>query len=245
MLAKQGDILAQKQLGLLLAKDDATLNEGVTWLEKAAETDAEAMYLLGGLYLKKLQDKEKAFFWYESAAQNEHINAMVDVGAFYLFGYAVARNIDEAIKWYKKAAKLNSPVAYHNLGYICFQNSELHDTAIEYFKKATALGYAESAYMLGIMFLYGYGTEKAPKEALDFFVSSFKLGKDYTCRALGDLYFQGVFNEGKQNIEKAIEWYLRGVDQQVLSCMVEQVTHTFKDSEHTMSMKLRGGTFVA
>lgn len=27
--------------------------------------------------------------------------------------------------------------------------------------------------------------------------------------------------------------------------MVEQVTHTFKDSEHTMSMKLRGGTFVA
>ena len=27
--------------------------------------------------------------------------------------------------------------------------------------------------------------------------------------------------------------------------MVEQVTHTFKNSEHTMSMKLRGGTFVA
>lgn len=27
--------------------------------------------------------------------------------------------------------------------------------------------------------------------------------------------------------------------------MVEQVTHTFKDSEHTMSLKLRGGTFVA
>lgn len=27
--------------------------------------------------------------------------------------------------------------------------------------------------------------------------------------------------------------------------MVEQVTHTFKNSEHTMSLKLRGGTFVA
>ncbi len=26
--------------------------------------------------------------------------------------------------------------------------------------------------------------------------------------------------------------------------MVEEVTHTFKDSEHTMSLKLRGGTFV-
>ena len=219
LLANQGDILAQKQLGLLLSKDDTTLNEGVAWLKKAAETDAEAMYLLGRLYLKKLKDKKKAFFWYESAAQKEHINAMVDVAAFYLFGYEVDRNIDEAVKWYKKAAKLNSPLAYHNLGYLCFQDSELHDTAIDYFKKATELGYAESAYMLGIMFLYGYGTEKNPKEALDCFVSSFDLGKHHTCRALGDLYFQGAFNDGKQNIDKAIEWYLRGVDKQVLPCI--------------------------
>lgn len=219
LLANQGDILAQKQLGLLLSKDNTTLNEGVAWLEKAAETDAEAMYLLGRLYLKKLQNKKKAFFWYQSAAQNEHVNAMVDVAAFYLFGYEVERNIDEAVKWYKKAAQLNSPLAYHNLGYLCFQDSELHDTAIDYFKKATELGYAESAYMLGIMFLYGYGTEKNPKEALDYFVSSFDLGKHHTCRALGDLYFQGAFNGGKQNVDKAIEWYLRGVDNQVLPCI--------------------------
>lgn len=219
LLASQGDIFAQKQLGLLLSKYNTTLNEGIAWLEKAAETDAEAMYLLGRLYLKKLQDKKKAFFWYENAAQEEHINAMVDVAAFYLFGYEVERNIDEAIKWYKKAAQLNSPLAYHNLGYICFQNSELHNTAIDYFKKATELGYAESAYMLGIMLLYGYGTENNPKEALDYFVSSFHLGKHNTCRALGDLYFQGAFNNGKQNVDKAIEWYLCGVDKQVLSCI--------------------------
>lgn len=219
LLAKQGDIFAQKQLGLLLSKDNTTLNEGIAWLEKAAETDAEAMYLLGSIYLKKLQDKKAAFFWYESAAQKEHIKAMVDVAAFYLFGCAVERNIDEAIKWYKKASRLNSPLAYHNLGYLCFQDSELHGVAIDYFKKATELGYAESAYMLGIMFLYGYGTEKNPKDALDYFVSSFDLGKDYTCRVLGDLYFKGAFNNGKQNIDKAIEWYLRGVEKQVLPCI--------------------------
>lgn len=219
LLANQGDLLAQKQLGLLLSKDNKTLTEGITWLEKSAETDAEAMYLLGRLYLKKLQNKKKAFFWYESAAQKEHVNAMVDVAAFYLFGYEVERNIGEAIKWYKKAAQLNSPLAYHNLGYLCFQDSELHDTAIGYFKKATELGYAESAYMLGIMFLYGYGTEKEPNTALSYFVSAFELGKEQTCRALGDLFFQGAFDDGKQNIDKAIEWYLCGVDKQVLSCV--------------------------
>lgn len=218
-LAKQGDKLAQKQLGLLLSKNASTIYEGISWLEKAAQTDSEAMYLLGRIYLKKLENKEKAFFWYTRAAQNGHINAMIDVAAFYLFGYEVARDMGEAIKWYKKAAQLNSPVAYHNLGFICFQDAELHDVAINYFKKATELKYADSAYMLGVMLLYGYGTEKNLKAALDYFVSAFTLGKHYTCRPLGDLYFQGAFDNGKQNPDKAIEWYLRGVDKEVLSCI--------------------------
>lgn len=219
LLAGQGDISAQKKLGLLLLQDNTTLNEGVAWLEKAAETDAEAMCLLGRLYLKKRQDKKKAFFWYEKAAQKGHINAMVDVAAFYLFGYGVDCDIGETIRWYKKAAQFNSPLAYHNLGYLCFRDSELQDTAMDYFKKAAELGYADSAYMLGIMFLYGHGTDKDPQKARDYFELSFDLGKDYTCRVLGDLYFQGALNDGKQNMDKAIEWYLCGVDKQVVPCI--------------------------
>lgn len=216
--ANQGDTLSQKQLGLLLSKEEATLNEGVMWLEKAAETDSEAKYLLGRIYLKKLNDKKKAFFWYEAAAQDEHINAMIDIAAFYLFGLETERDFEKAIKYYKKAATLNSPVAYHNLGFICLQDKELLDVAADYFKKATELGYAESYYMLGIMYLYGYGIEKNINKSYDCFVSSYEKGKHYTCRPLGDLYFQGVFDDGKQNPEKAIEWYLKGAAKQVLSC---------------------------
>ena len=56
--AKQGSVLAQKQLGLLLTQKDSTIKDGIAWLEKAAATDAEAMYLLGKVYLKKIRNNQ-------------------------------------------------------------------------------------------------------------------------------------------------------------------------------------------
>ena len=217
--AKQGDISAQKQLGMLLVRSNDTLDDGISWLKQAASSDADAMYLLGRIYLRKHNDVKQAFYWYEKAAQNNHTDAMVDVGAFYIFGYHVERNIGKAIEWYKKAALLNSPVAIHNLGFLCYQDKELHDTAINFFAKAANLGYADSAYMLGIMYLQGLGVEKDAQKARDYLILSNKLGKHYACRPIGDLYFQGAFDNGKQNHDKAIEWYLCGMEHDVLSCI--------------------------
>ncbi len=217
--AKQGDISAQKQLGILLVRSNDTLNDGISWLTKAAKSDADAMYLLGRTYLKKCNNVKQAFYWYEKAAQNDHTDAMVDVGAFYIFGYHVERNVGKAIEWYKKAASLNSPVAIHNLGFLCYQNQELHSTAFDLFTQAANLGYADSAYMLGVMYLQGHGVAKDAQKARDCLILSDKLGKHYSCRPIGDLYFQGAFDNGKQNYDKAIEWYLCGMEHDVLSCI--------------------------
>lgn len=217
--ARLGDRSAQKQLGILLIQSRDTLDEGRSWLKKAADSDADAMYLLGKVYLKKYNDVNQAFYWYEKAAQCNHIDAMIDVGAFYLFGYHVERNINTAIEWYKKAASLNSPVAYHNLGFICLQDKELHDTAVDLLTKAKNLGYADSAYMLGVLYLQGQAVEKNAQKALENLMLSDELGKHYACRPIGDLYFQGAFDNGKKNPDKAIEWYLRGMQHDVLSCI--------------------------
>jgi len=217
--AQQGDISAQKQLGMLLIRSNDRLSDGIFWLTKAASIDADAMYLLGRIYLKKQNDAKQAFYWYEKAAQNNHIDAMIDVGAFYMFGFCVQQNVSKAIEWYKKAASLNSPVAIHNLGFLCYQGGELYGAAIDFFTKAASLGYADSAYMLGIMHLQGLGVEKNAQKALENLILSDKLGKHYACRPIGDLYFQGAFDNGNQNFDKAIEWYLRGMEQDVLSCI--------------------------
>ena len=217
--AKRGDLSAQKQLGILLIRSNNTLHDGIAWLKKAATIDPHAMYLLGKVYLKKQNDAKQAFYLYEKAAQNNHVDAMIDVGAFYLFGYQIAQDTSKAIEWYKKAAALNSPVAYHNLGFLCYQDSELYATALNLFTKAAQLGYADSAYMLGVMYLQGLGVEKDATKALEYLTLSDKLGKHEACRTIGDLYFQGAFNNGKQNPDKAIEWYLRGMEHDLLSCI--------------------------
>ncbi len=218
--AKRGSLVAQKQLGMLLVRSDNSIKDGIRWLEKATKQgDADAMYLLGRVCLTKLNDPKKAFRWYEKAAKNNHVDAMIDVGAFYVFGYVVSRNVEEAIKWYKRAANLNSPVGYHNLAFLYLQDEHLYNTAIQYLEKAKSLGYSESAYMLGVIYFSGRGVEKNAEYALDNLVLSYDLGKYYSCRPIGDLYFQGAFDNGQQNCCKAIEWYSRGAEHGVLSCV--------------------------
>lgn len=217
--ARRGDVSAQKQLAMHLIRSQNTVNDGVEWLKKAAETDADAMYLLGKLYLKKLNDAKQAFTWYEKAAQRDHVDAMIDTATFYLFGYQTEQNTGKAIEWYKRATRFDSPVAYHNLGFLCYQDSELYSTAISFFTKAADLGYADSAYMLGVMYLQGKGAPKDAKAALEKLTLSHNLGKHFACRPIGDLYFQGAFDNGKQNPDKALEWYMRGMEHDVLSCI--------------------------
>ena len=217
--AKKGDTVAQKQLGMLWSRADSTLGDGVSWLKKAAETDVDAAYMLGRIYVKRYNDARSALSWYENAAARGHVDAMIDVGAFYLFGFQVERSVSRAIQWYKRAASYDSGVAYHNLGFLCYLDDSLHETALNFFTKAASLGYADSAYMLGIMYLQGKGTEKNAAKALENLMLAVSLGKHYACRPIGDLYFQGAFDNGRQNPVKAIEWYLRGKDFGVLSCM--------------------------
>ncbi len=217
--AQQGDALAQKRLGLLLTQSDQTLDEGIHWLTQAARQDSDAMYLLGRLFLKKKNAPAQAFRWYEKAAEAGHIDAMVGMGAFYLYGFSVPQSVENAVAWYKKAALAHSPAAIHNLGFLCYQDPQLRNTALNYFLQAEQLGYADSAYMLGVMYLQGAGTEKDPMKALSHLEKAVALGKHFACRPIGDLYFQGAFDMGKQNPDKAIDWYQKGMSYGILSCI--------------------------
>lgn len=217
--AQQGDLLAQKQLAMTFVQNPNILDQGIFWLQTAAQTDADAMYALGRVILKKKNNPPQAIYWYDRAAQNGHPDAMIDMGAVYLFGFHVQRSVENAVYWYRKAAEKNNPVAYHNLGFLCLQDQQTHDTAFRFFRKAADLGYADAAYMLGILFLQGIGVEKNVELALENLTNSFELGKDYAARPIGDLYFQGVFDHGTQNPKMAIRWYERGAEKQVLSCL--------------------------
>lgn len=215
--ANKGDVFAQKQLGLLYARSEDTLKEGIAWLEKAALTDADAMYLLGKIYVTKLNDKEKGFIWIEKAALNNHVDAMIDVGVFYMFGYYVEKDKNKAVEWYKKAAEHKSPVGFHNLGFTYWLDN-MQNEAHDFFLKGAEAGYADSAYMLGVMCYLENDSVENKKKALEYFILSYNLGKHYSCRIIGDFYLKNALSNGNNCID-AVDWYLKGMEHNVESCI--------------------------
>lgn len=216
--AQGGDTLAQKQLAMILLRSDDTLESGIAWLRIAAQNDADAMYILAKLHLNRLNDPRQAVYWYDMAAQRGHIDAMIDIAACYLFGFQVERNVHAATEWYKRAASCGSAVAHHNLGMLALNSDGEISTALRYLQTASELGYADAAYMLGVLYIMGTTVEKNPTLALQWLIRSFELGKHYAARPIGDFYFQGAFDGGRQNLDKTVEWYMKGMECGVLSC---------------------------
>lgn len=87
----------------------------IYWLTKSAEQGhALAQYRLGVCYEygenapygdkeDKGIDYEKAFYWYHKAAKQNHAAAESKVGYFYLEGYHVKKNLEDALKWLRRA----------------------------------------------------------------------------------------------------------------------------------------------
>ena len=78
--------------------------------EKADKGDAYSQYLMGYSYYNGIngavKDDAQARSWFTRSANNGYGAAAYYMGWFYYYGEGVARNINEALKWYTKAADL-------------------------------------------------------------------------------------------------------------------------------------------
>ncbi|MBQ1931964.1 MAG: sel1 repeat family protein, partial [Muribaculaceae bacterium] len=70
--------------------------------------------------------------------------AQNNLGDCYYNGRGVDQNYDEAVKWYRKAAKQGNAPAQYNLGY-CYYNGhgvdKNYDEAVNWYRKAAEQGY--------------------------------------------------------------------------------------------------------
>jgi hypothetical protein len=93
------------------AEDYATAYD--VWLPLAENGDAEAMYLVGGLFYwgrdPFTQDFEKAAAWYERAAQSGHGEAAQSLGYMYRDGNGFEIDLGAALRWFDLAAAHRAP----------------------------------------------------------------------------------------------------------------------------------------
>lgn len=84
------------------------------------------------------------------------------IGEMYEFGQGVARNNDEALKWYRLAAEQNVVAAWHNLGRSYNFGTGVEQDyakAEEWYRKAAEKGHMDAMFFLGTLYSNNHGQD--------------------------------------------------------------------------------------
>ena len=140
----------------------------------------------------------EAVKWYQLAAAQHQLEAMLALGDLYLGGRGLAPDYKAARNWYKKAAAQHSARAVNALGFIYevggFGVLKDPQRAVRFYRQAATSGDAKGQMNLGRMYLDGIGVPKDYIEAYKWFYLAFQTGHGTGKRYLDEL--GGISNYG-------------------------------------------------
>jgi TPR repeat protein len=180
-------------------------------LAQAEAGDAQAMcdvaqaYRVGDGVMLNL---EKAFEWYQKAANLGHARGMCNLGVCYDSGHGVAQSDALAAEWYEKAANLGHAHGMFNLG-VCYglgkgvaQNDKL---AAQWYEEAARLENTHGMFNLGVCYYLGNGVAQSDALAAQWYE------KAANFRHVESMLLVGLcYDLGKgvvQNKNLAMQWY--------------------------------------
>ena len=94
---------------------------------------------------------------YRILTKRGHSSAMAMLAEFYYTGYGTDKDLDMALKWYRRAGKYGVLDAKYKAGVLYLQDTPLKDVdeGVEFLKYASKMGHSQSSYLLGKMYLGG------------------------------------------------------------------------------------------
>jgi uncharacterized protein len=110
---------------------------------------------------------------YRILAQGGSVNAQLRIGWMYHAGRGVNQDLDEAQRWYQKAADDNSPAGQFYVG-ILYRGQGQYQQAIAWTEKSALQGYLPAMYRLGEM--YGWGDAADRDKGYRYFEQAAKQG---------------------------------------------------------------------
>ncbi len=142
-----------------------------TELPSAAETeskkniiDAAEQYSLGR-HFDRIHDYEKALYWFEAAALQDHGEAEYYIGSYRMEGRGGVQDIAGAYEWFVRAAENGVAQAEYMVGYFRAEGigCELdEEKAFECFLSAAKKGCIDAAKMIAMCYENGVHTDKNP-----------------------------------------------------------------------------------
>ncbi|ENJ4724607.1 sel1 repeat family protein, partial [Acinetobacter baumannii] len=129
------------------------------------QSESSKLYEQGSKYFlgKNVpQDYQKAFSYFQMAAEQGLPIAQNDLAGMYSKGIGTSKNEEKAYYWYEKAAKNNFPEAQYNMG-LMYDNgyyvNKNRSKALEFYKLSANQGYAKAQYNLANAYLSGDGVQ--------------------------------------------------------------------------------------
>lgn len=128
--------------------------------------------------------------------------------------YTAGKQFDNALSFYKQAAKQNYAAAQYNLGVMYFHGHGVSSDNVESFKwylKAAKQDHFSAQYNVGLRYDNGKIVPEDDAEAVKWYLMAAEQGYDMAQNKLGYMY---EFGKGvKQDYSKALKWYHKSAEQ--------------------------------
>ena len=146
-----------------------------------------------------------------SDAEGGSLPAEIELGARYMTGEGVARDLAAAAHWYEKAAQRGEPHAQNQIGY--FYQSGIgvpqdYARAMRWYQLAASNGDASALLNIGVLYFTGTGVKKNIAYAAGFFENAVRKGNGTAAAYLGDIYYSGAL--GTVDLAQADKWFETG-----------------------------------
>lgn len=105
----------------------------------------------------------------KECAEKGNIRAQKDLGITYASGrLGVSQDLDEALRWEKKAALQGDPEAQYDVG-LSYEVRENYQKAMEWYLKASEQNYAKAQLYIGMLYAYGNGVPRDVDKAISWY----------------------------------------------------------------------------
>lgn len=196
-----------------------TRPEPLEYLEKKAEEgNVYAQYYFGIFYNDtewRSYDFEKAFYWFNKAAEQNYAPAIYSTGILYIRGIGVQKDEKKGYESIFKSAEMGYEFAQLFLGenfiqgnagkYLEYEKSNKYVQAVKWYSKAASQGNWRAQYDLGVCYFYGWGINEDKKKAFELWKKSLDINFSMlTAFAIARCYYEGWGTE--KDHKKAYEF---------------------------------------
>ncbi len=159
-------------------------------------------------------------------------------------GDSVPRSIDEAFRWYEKAAAAGDVPAMAALSYLYKLRRGDDAKALEFARKAAAKGDTAAMFALSRLYAEGRGVPRDDVQAFQWTKKAAQGGNEFVAYYLADMYFTGR-GTARDNVEAA-RWWREAADKGIPEAMALLANHyrngwgVAKDPKQAFEWDLKG-----